>query len=391
MSKLGQSFGAVFLIIGTAIGGGLLALPVAMAEGGLGYALLYLGIYWLLMTAGAFSILELSIRFPPGSDLITMARKTLGPWGQLLTWVTYLGLLYTLLSAYIGGGGELVVRWLSGWLSVSALTGAMLFILVMGSLVCCGIYWVDRINRIVMSLKALAFLGLLLVICPHISSYHPYGCWQGLLGSVMVMVTSFGYAIIIPSLRTYFAEDTGRLRRVVWLGSLIPLCCYVVWVVILFHVLPYQGPHSLTVLEKSTSSLSSLMSALVYHVHSQWIVAAVNIFASLCMLTAFLGVGVALIHFLSDGIPLRPSSRKNWLVRFTAFVPPLLMVEMLPQLFYWGIKAAGIFCIVLLVMMPVLMLWRMEIGRGFARIIFRLGAGFILLFALLTLWVYFAL
>ena len=90
-------FGGVLLIVGTSIGGGMLALPMAAAAGGFYHSIiLFLGA-WLVTVLAAFYTLEVNLWLPEDTNLISMAKVTLGRPGQLITWISYL-LLYTLLE-----------------------------------------------------------------------------------------------------------------------------------------------------------------------------------------------------------------------------------------------------------------------------------------------------
>ncbi len=50
--------GGILLIVGTSIGGGMLALPVSMADIGFTNSLFFLVSCWLIMTVGALLLLE---------------------------------------------------------------------------------------------------------------------------------------------------------------------------------------------------------------------------------------------------------------------------------------------------------------------------------------------
>ncbi|ASQ45023.1 Tyrosine-specific transport protein [Legionella clemsonensis] len=95
--------GGILLIVGTSIGGGMLALPVANAATGFWQSSFFLLICWGAMTLGALFILEANLYLPPGKHMVSMAASTLGKPGLLIAWLSYLFLLYTLLSAYISG------------------------------------------------------------------------------------------------------------------------------------------------------------------------------------------------------------------------------------------------------------------------------------------------
>src|SRR3990167_7556773 len=99
--------GGILLIVGTTIGAGILALPVATAELGFWGSLVLLIGCWTVMTTCAFLFLEVNLWLPPNTNLISMAGATLGRGGQVIAWLAYLLLLYSILSAYIAGGGDL--------------------------------------------------------------------------------------------------------------------------------------------------------------------------------------------------------------------------------------------------------------------------------------------
>src|SRR5579864_4112356 len=99
--------GGILLVVGTTIGAGMLALPVATAQLGFWGATALLIACWAIMTASAFVLLEVNLLLPQNTNIISMAGATLGRFGQAMTWVVYLVLLYSILSAYIAGGGDL--------------------------------------------------------------------------------------------------------------------------------------------------------------------------------------------------------------------------------------------------------------------------------------------
>src|SRR3990167_7203343 len=89
--------GSILLIVGTCIGAGMLALPIATAQLGFVGSLILLFSVWIVMTTGAFYILEVNLWLPQNSNLISMSRATIGPVGQIVSWINFLLMLYCLL------------------------------------------------------------------------------------------------------------------------------------------------------------------------------------------------------------------------------------------------------------------------------------------------------
>ena len=80
-----------------------------------------------------------------------------------------------------------------------------------------------------------------------------------------------------------------------------------------------------------------------------------NVFTSVCMLTAFLGVSLCLYSFLADGLKMRAYGKHGIALFLLTFVPPLILVIYYPGAYIHALSYAGIFCIVLLLLLPALM------------------------------------
>ena len=158
--------GGILLIGGTSIGAGMLGLPIVAAQLGFVGSVALMVVCWAVMIISAFLILEVNLWLPQQSNLISMSRATIGPVGQVVAWIIYLLLLYSVLCAYIAGGSDLFDHALIYLgLKCPLWLAAMIFILIFGSIVSCGVHSVDKVNRILMILKfgALFLLFLLLI------------------------------------------------------------------------------------------------------------------------------------------------------------------------------------------------------------------------------------
>lgn len=360
--------GGILLVVGTSIGGGMLALPIAGAGGGFLYSSLLLLFCWMAMTFAAFLILEVNLWLPQNSNIISMAKKTLGTSGAIVAWISYLLLLYSLLSAYIAGGSDI----LHGLLLVMKINSNMsldacIFVLVLGFIVYKGVQSVDYVNRGLMFTKLSAFLILFILITPFIQIPDlSSGKAHMLLGSVMVMVTSFGFASIVPSLRSYFQSDVRKLRKVVLIGSLIPLICYIIWDLAIMGTLPSGGNNGLIQMMQSGHSTTDLTNALAEYLHSNAVTQITRLFTSICMATSFLGVSLGLSDFLADGFNMEKMGINAFTIYGVTFLPPLAFVLYFHNAFIGGLNYAGICCVVLLMLLPALMTWQGRYRRHVA-------------------------
>ncbi len=366
--------GGILLIVGTSIGGGMLALPVANAAAGFWASSLFLVMCWALMTLGAFFILEVNLYLPPGKHMVSMAHETLGVPGLMVTWFSYLFLLYTLISAYISGGTD-VLDGLLQHLDIHAPEWllATLFTLGLGIVVYQGIRQVDLVNRGLMFAKLGVYVLLVVFIFPHIDyRYFQQGETRQIVGSLMILMTSFGYAIIVPNLRDYFNDDIKTLKKVLFIGSLIPLLCYFAWDAVIIGTLPSQGSGGLIELMHSDHTTSMLAANLSDTLQKKMISSFFNFFTSICMLTAFLGVSLCLLSFLGDGFNMAQKGRQGIGLFFMTFIPPLMIVLYYPGAYIHALSYAGYFCVILLLFLPALMSY---VGRKHATTVYEVPGG----------------
>lgn len=361
--------GSILLIIGTSIGGGMLALPIATSQAGFIHSSILLLICWSIMTASAFLILEVNLWLPNDSNMISMAKVTLGKGGQAVAWITYLLLLYSLLAAYISGGGDFLRTLLTSFhITLPSWLSTLVFALLLGYVVCQGIRSVDMVNRSLMFIKLGALAILLALISPNVSMTHlAGGQFHYLTASVTVAITSFGFATIVPSLRTYFQDDIKKLHIAILVGSLVPLICYILWDIAIMGVIPRDGESGLVSMLHSGRSTSEFVHALSYLLQRDTITAFAKVFTSVCLATSFLGVALSLSDFLSDGFGLRKEGKNNIIIYGATFVPPLLIVLFYPGAFIGALSYAGIYCAILLLLLPALMAWSGRYQKNIAQ------------------------
>ena len=288
-----------------------------------------------------------------------MAKATLGKPGQMIAWLSYLFLLYALLCAYISAGGD-IVHHLLALINISTPNwlGAIIIVVILGAIVIRGIYSVDIVNRGLMSVKFVIFFVLIALIAPHVTITELLPGGSSIkIATIMVMITSFGYAIIMPSLRSYLNSDTKKLRQAILIGSLIPLFFYLAWIAVVQGVIAKTGSGGLLQISHSGHAVSGLTNALRIRLNNVWITDIARVFTSICALTSFMGVSLALTDFLADGLKLKKQGKSAMLIYTVTFLPPLAIVLFYPGIFITALGYAGIFCVILLMLLPAAMAW----------------------------------
>lgn len=377
---MNKTVGASLLMIGASIGGGMLALPVATASGGFYKAAILLILGWLFMTICSLLVLEVNCWLPEGTNLISMAEKTLGVPGKVLAWISYCLVLYSVLCAYTAGGGDLLHSFFADMhVNVPSRISNIIYVLLLGSIVWSGTHWVDYSNRALMSLKMGTLFIVLLLILPHTNPHKLInGPSSSLFGAALVAATSFTYSIMIPSMRDYLKSDIKQLRIAIIFGSTVPLICYLIWVYAIQSTVNTCGDHGLIKMANG-QTVGALTNALSHVAQSNWLTTFAHLFASICMFTTFLAASLALSDFLADGIKMRKHGKQKPVIYGLTFLPVLVILSFYPNIFIFGLKFAGAFCVVLVIILPTLMAWRGRYHRNIEQRPYTVPGGKILL------------
>nr|WP_225445276.1 MULTISPECIES: aromatic amino acid transport family protein [Photobacterium] len=339
--------GSSLIIAGTALGAGMLAIPMVLAQFGLLWGTLLMLLIWVGTTYAALLLLEASIKSGGGLGMNSIARKTLGKGGQLVTNGLLYALLVCLLMAYIIGAGDLLKK-LTDSLGVvlSATQAQIAFTVVAGVVVAAGTGVIDRLNRLLFAAMVIMLAMTLVTLVPGINPDNLASVGSdnkvALIKTSSVLFTSFGFMVVIPSLVTYNPEATQKqLRNMVIAGSVIPLFCYLFW---LYAAVGNLSPEQLV----GFANVSELIAALsVNHGSMQLIL---SVFTGLALLTSFLGVAMALFDQNADAF------RQNRAVTYVlTFILPMLGAILAANQFLSVLSYAGIILVFLAIFVPMAM------------------------------------
>lgn len=352
-----KTAGGIFILAGTTIGAGMLALPVVTAFGGFFPAILLYFVCWVLMLCSAFFLLDVLLSFKGEANFISMTGKTLGIWGKGISWIVYLLILYSLISAYLTACAPLLqigIQSLTGYTIPSQLL-VFCLPLIFGWIVYMGTDVVDNINRVFILGLFLTLLILLALIPLHV---HPRNFlhidFPAISISIPVILTAFAYQFVIPSLSRYFNQERKPLVLAIVIGSLIPLILYILWSAFVIGVVPLKQ------LGQLWQTGDVVTESLILLLKKPWIGLVIQFFSFFAINTTFLGVSLSLSDFLIDGFKIKRTPRGRLLALVLTFVPPLLLVLTYKKIFYLALEHAGALFAILIGVIPAAMAWRLK-------------------------------
>jgi len=351
----GHLVGGTLLVAGTTIGVGMLGLPAATAQGGFIPSVVIYLICWVFMLSTGLLILEACVWMPKESNLITLSLRLLGKGGKTICWILYLFLYTSLMVAHTVTGGDILHQLIGG----SPIVTTILYVILFSPIAYLGAHSVDRLN---LGLMMGIFMTYLLFVIPALShvnkAYLSTVEWSKALYALPVVFTAFGYQGLIPTIYNYMERNVAKVRLAIVLGTAIPFILYVIWEASILGIIPMEGPNGLQEIVKKGKNV---VNPLGVFLNNPALVKTGRIFAFLAATTSYMGIGIAFLDFLADGLKIQKKGLWKFFLYSLIFVVPLIISLIYPTIFFKALGyAGGIGCVLLLGVMPTAFAW---VGR----------------------------
>lgn len=352
--------GGTMIIAGTSIGAGMLGLPTISAGMWFYWSIFLLVGTWLCMLLSSQAILEVNLHYEPGASFNTLVKDNLGQGWNIINGIAVAFVLYILLYAYVSGGGSIVRHTLGAvaGLDMNQTLAGVIFALALTACVWWSTWIVDRISVIMMGGMVLTFFlsmsGLLGQV--KLSVLQDVGGTGGeaifVLCALSTYLTSFCFHASVPSMVKYFGKDPKSINKCLFGGTLIALCCYLIWIVAADGNISREGFKGVIAAGGNVSDLISAAGSA----SSDFINRTLEAFASLAVATSFLGAGLGLFDYMADLLKFDDSRLGRTKTTLVAFLPPTLAGLIWPNGFLLAIGWAGLAAAIWSVVVPALML-----------------------------------
>lgn len=363
--RKGSIVSAMFLVAGTCIGGGMLALPVATGLSGFMPSILIMIICWIAMTTTALLLLEVSMWMEEGVHLISMTSRILGTPGKIVSWCLYLFICYASLVAYTAGGGVQVASAVKDYFGmiITKEIGSVLFIFVFGAIIYLGSRVVGRVNAVLFIAMVGAYLGLIGMGLPETKlEFLKHRQWSGSLMSIPLLLTAFSFQTMVPSLTPYLKRNAKALRFAVIGGTITAFVIYAIWQWLILGIVPIDGSNGLS---EALARGEPATQFLREHVQGRWVCVIAEYFAFFAIVTSFLGIALGLFDFLSDGLKIKKGGNGKLILGLLIVVPTIIFATQYERVFLVALETSGGFGDTILNgLIPVLMVW---LGRYYLK------------------------
>ncbi|KAI6667962.1 hypothetical protein NL676_007026 [Syzygium grande] len=231
-------WGAVSLIIGTAVGPGMLSLPALTIKSGPFPSTIAILLSWVYVVSSIVLVAELTFAAMEeegvGEVSFTgLATKALGSGFGALVAIVYASLSFSLLVACVSGIGSIFSQWFP-WMD-AALAFGLFPLAVRGCHWVLPFYAIDAANRLLcfvmlMSISALVGFGLSVARSNVVASFsHASWSVSSILPAIPVMVLTLGFHVITPFVCKIAGNSVHDARKAILIGGFIPLIMVLSW------------------------------------------------------------------------------------------------------------------------------------------------------------------
>ncbi|UJF18169.1 aromatic amino acid transporter [Vibrio sp. SS-MA-C1-2] len=349
--------GGAMIIAGTAIGGGMLSLPIISAGMWFGWSILILIFCCFCAYSSAMYLAEANMNYKTGVNYATMAKDTLGKLGSVGSFISVGFVSYILCYAYVSGGSSVLSSTFNSAFNIQLPTWqySVIFGAVLGLIVMLGSRTVDRVSTIMIVAMVISFVWSIVELSSNIkvnylfpatpmSDFLPY-IWVG----IPVLAISFGFHSTVPSIVKHYNKDIKKSQRAILYGSLLTLTIYIIWQLAIlgsvdrgdFNALVSQGGNVNTLIQSvSGSTASSLVDGLL------------SFFAKFALASSFLGVALGLLDFIKDLFNLNETKAQHWAAGAITFIPVIVLGAAIPNGFIVAIGYASLLASIFVFILP---------------------------------------
>ncbi|KND84642.1 aromatic amino acid transport family protein [Aggregatibacter actinomycetemcomitans] len=358
-----KTFGSALIIAGTAIGAGMLAMPLTSA--GMGFAFteaLLIGLWLLLAYSGLLFVEVYQTAKRKDDGVATLAEKYFGIPGRIISTLSLFILLYALSAAYMAGGGTLLANALPkdflGSADITLKISILIFTFILGAFVVIGTKGVDNITRVLFSGKIIAFILVLAIMLPKVIGENLTAMpleYTLILSAGPIFFTSFGFHVVMGSINNYLEGDVKRFRSAIIIGTAIPLMAYLLWQLATHGIL---SQNEFVAVLKDDPTLSGLINATKTLRDTTLLSQVLPIFYSFALITSFLGVALGLFEGLNDLFKRTKMPANRVSLTIATFTPPLIFALFYPNGFLSALSYAGLLCAFYCLILPIGLAWR---------------------------------
>ena len=368
---------SVFFLAGTAIGSGLISLPIVLAAWGTWGAIALILCFAIVTYFSALVRCELNIQTQAVHTLKQVSLCFAGKKTALLGDVCLKLLCFTLLIAYLHGLNTLLGTDLCSKIWIVGLFFVLLLLP----------------TNLTLGFNKLCFYGLVILIVNVMFSFIGQVNLSRVPGimlnnfstiglTIPTLFTAFGFQGSLHSLTNLCENNPKLVRKACFWGCLITATIYSVWTLALTTFLFQNMPEKFGRILIKPDNIHDIMEALMHFAGFE-----ISCICCLTIITSIIGVGISLMDDLRENLRTNLTiSQKQLLCAMIIVIPTALLANTCTQAFVKILSFAGCILSIIAIFIPLFLLARAKKPFVFSelnnkwcqRLLFLFGCGVVL-------------
>lgn len=345
---------SVFLLAGTAIGSGMLSLPIVLSKYGIRLSLLIMLAFTWVTYFSSIIRCDLNIHSDSRFSLQDVGEYFSGNIAKQVGSISFKLLSYSLMAAYLHGAASLLNVFLNYDLRVTIVLLGIFAILVL-LLNTTVIVKTNKTLFIVMMIALFAVIFDMLSRFDFSNSNIP-GISSNLsaltlLSALPIAFTAFGFQGSLHSMTKFVENDEKLIKKACFYGSLTPAIVYISWMSCVMFVVFNSSTEFFHKMITSDVSVDELILCLTNKLGSSHLKSIMCVISALALSTSAIGVGIAIFDEWKYSFE-KKSHNSKIIPAIISIVPPILIAATVENAFIKVLNISGIILSVIAIFLP---------------------------------------
>lgn len=358
------------LVAGMCIGGGTIAIPMVFAKLGIIPSVFITLVVWFLNYYPSLGGMELNLRSERGLSLGELGKKFSGRGAQLVGEVCVKVLSYAAMTMYLCGSSSIIHKLIATCLNIEISIFAIESIIAgIGAVL---MFFPFKVISSINNVMFMGFTIIFLLLLSIMLRFTDFSClpWivqptiKDILSVCSVIFASFGYQLILHTLRDYCGRDASAIKRSLFVGSFIPAIVYIIWSATALGVIYRVNPAFYAQLMEGSIDVGEFVKELTYISSFPGFQILVWCMSILAILTSFVGVGIGLAESLNLTLEKHIAClhTRKIVAALATITPAYLVAVFYPNAFLKVLGFVGAMVAAIGTIIPTYLLFKIGIG-----------------------------
>lgn len=342
MAKFSNS---VLLIAGTAIGSGLISLPISAAKLGLSWTLVMTLIAFFIAYKTSCITIDLMKHQHDSMTIVELSHKISGRKAQIISMFSLYILSLSLLCVYFSGLNSILDQFL-----MCDTTLICLLLLTLCFIFKSNVFNTINSFMVFILLVLIAFIIFATLFSPSNIFFHIKLNYSSILMFCPIIFTSFGVQNVCPFIvKQMGIENTKEIKKTFLIGTSIPAIIYVLWVFIILNRVYKFDANLYNQMLTSNIDVGILINSLCKSAKVTTIVILLKFITIFAIVTSAIGIGIGLISSLGEIF----KNKYKTVINILIVVIPALLIKLIPNAFMNILSFGGMIATIFVIFMPI--------------------------------------